>query len=208
MIYYLGFYIGKLVSNRITRYFVRKFYNLFQAIYSGWVSNQLGCVEKNFSIHSPCFFSGLQYIKIGSNFSAGRRLRLEAVFRYKNVSYFPEIIIGNNVRIEEDCHIGCINRVEIGDNVLIAGKVFISDHFHGEANAGSLSIFPQERPLVSKGRVKIGNNVWIGEGVSVMPGVIIGDNSIIGAGTVVTKSFPNNSVIVGVPAKLQKEIHD
>ena len=69
-----------------------------------------------------------------------------------------------------------------------------------------IAIIPNKRNLISKGPVKIENNVWIGEGACILPNVTIGANSIVGANSVVTKSFPTNSIIGGVPAKLIKEI--
>ena len=65
---------------------------------------------------------------------------------------------------------------------------------------------PSLRPLFSKGEVVIEDNVWVGEGVVILPGVSIGQNSVIGANSVVTKSFPKNSVIGGNPARLIKII--
>ncbi|RZL62547.1 MAG: acyltransferase, partial [Pedobacter sp.] len=116
------------------------------------------------------------------------------------------IIIGNDVSINFDCHIACVNKISIGNNVLMASKVFITDHFHGNASKASIALPPSKRVVESKGPVIIEDNVWVGEGVAIMPNVTIGQNSIIGANAVVTKSFPANSVIAGNPAKLIKTI--
>jgi acetyltransferase-like isoleucine patch superfamily enzyme len=69
-----------------------------------------------------------------------------------------------------------------------------------------LSIPPSERKLISKGPVIIGDNVWVGEGVAILPNVTIGRNCIIGTNSVVTKSIPENSVAAGIPAKVIKKI--
>ena len=83
----------------------------------------------------------------------------------------------------------------------MASRIFITDHFHGSVNKSDILTPPSKRPLSSK-PVCIGNNVWIGEGVCVMPGVTIGDNVIIGANAVVTHDVPDNSIAVGIPAKV------
>ena len=69
-----------------------------------------------------------------------------------------------------------------------------------------INIPPIKRSLFSKGPVIIGNNVWIGSGVIILPNVTIGDNCILGANSVVTKSFEKNSVIAGNPARLIKTL--
>jgi lipopolysaccharide O-acetyltransferase len=84
--------------------------------------------------------------------------------------------------------------------VLIASKVFITDHDHDFA---SYQHKPIDWPLKSDD-VIIGKRVWIGENVSILKGVSLGEDSIVGANSVVTKSFPRGSVIVGAPAKLIK----
>ncbi len=148
---------------------------------------------------------GEKYIIIGDHFSVGRSFRLEAFNGFRSDKESPQLVIGNNVRIEDYCHIACVNKVEIGNNVLIASKVFITDHFHGNIDSRDIDIPPSKRPLVNK-PVIIGDNVWIGDNVSVLPGVVLGDNVIIGANAVVTHSFPHNSVIAGCPARLLKTL--
>jgi acetyltransferase-like isoleucine patch superfamily enzyme len=159
-----------------------------------------------FFIMEPYMIKKPQYMSIGKNFSALFNLRLEAWDEYEGQKFTPELIIGDNVCFNSDCHIGCINKVVIGNNVLLASRVYISDHFHGKIDDEIKTIPPTKRKLFSKSPVIIEDNVWIGEGVCIMPGVVIGKNSIVGANAVVTKSFPANSIIGGVPAKLLKSL--
>ncbi|WP_316809620.1 DapH/DapD/GlmU-related protein [Pedobacter agri] len=175
-------------------------------IYSYLYVFDIKSVGKNFSIEYPARIFGGEFINIGENFSSFGRLRLEAHQKHNGHIYSPAIIIGDNVSINFDCHIGCVNKVIIGNNVLIASRVFITDHFHGEISYDYLKIPPSKRTVTSKGPVVIEDNVWIGEGVAIMPNITIGKNSIVGANAVVTKSFPENSIIAGVPAKLIKTI--
>jgi acetyltransferase-like isoleucine patch superfamily enzyme len=148
-----------------------------------------------------------QYISIGKNFRALKNLRIEAWDRFAGEKFQPCIEIGENVIFNTDCHIGCIFKIKIGDNVLLASRIFISDHSHGDISKESLFLPPVQRPLKSKGPVIIEDNVWVGEGVSILPNVTIGKNSIIGANSVVTTSVPRNCVVAGVPAKIIKDFN-
>ena len=100
----------------------------------------------------------------------------------------------------------CAESLIIGDNVLIASKVYITDLNHGNYS-GKEQSNPQEiakeRKIYTK-PVKIENNVWIGENVSILSGVKIGENAILGANSVVTKNVPKNSIVAGNPAKVIK----
>ena len=116
--------------------------------------------------------------------------------------WLPSIIIGSGVRITRNLTIQCANRVQIGDNVLIASDVFIIDYNHGNS---PLTKNYRDNPLnISVGGVTIENGVWIGNNVIILPNVTIGEKSIVGAGSVVTKSIPAYSVAVGNPAHVIK----
>lgn len=158
-------------------------------------------------IHPSANMRGLRHIQIGANFTAGRHLWLEAVEEQNGQQYSPIIGIGANVIVNDDVHVTAINRVTIGNNVLIASRVFISDHLHGRydgPNGSSPLIAPRLREVQGAGPVTIGNNVWIGDMVAVLPGVTIGDGSVIGAGSVVTRDIPPASIAVGAPARVIK----
>jgi len=157
-------------------------------------------IKKNYIIINP------KYITIGENFSAMERFRIEAWDKYGNQAFTPKIEIGDNVCFNTDIHIGCINYISIGNNVLGASRIYITDHHHGEPIPEMMAIPPFKRPLISKGAVIIKDNVWIGEGVAIMPGVTIGENSIIATNAVVTKDIPANSIAAGVPAKVIKTV--
>lgn len=142
-------------------------------------------------------------IKIGKGFSTGVGCRIEA-YPYNMDKIVLDI--GTNFKINDRVHIASHRKITIGNNVLVASGVFISDLSHGNYsgdNQDSPESYVDKRAISAK-PVQIGNNVWLGEYVIVLPGVKIGDNSIIGAGAVVTKSIPSNSIAVGNPAKVIK----
>ena len=85
-------------------------------------------------------------------------------------------------------------------------KITITDNSHGKADIESLKYSPIKRRLFSNGAISIEDGVWIGEKVTILPGVTIGTNSIIGANAVVTSNIPANCVAVGIPAKVIKFI--
>lgn len=156
-------------------------------------------------VRFPIDLRGKQFIRISKGFTTGRYCRIEAC-PIDNKSIV--LSIGDNVQINDSVHITAMNSVSIGDNVLMASKIYISDcshgYYEGKENDSSPEISPIKRPY-KIGKVIIEDNVWIGEFVSVLPGVIIGKGSIIGANSVVTKSIPPNCIAVGSPARVIKK---
>jgi len=152
-------------------------------------------------IRAPVYIRGKSKIVWGKGFTTGVGLRMDAFGDKKKVL----IKIGKNVQLNDYVHIAAIEEISIGDNVLIASRVFITDHNHGTYHISDAfsrpDIAPVKRPLYSE-PVFIENNVWIGEQVCILPGVTIGYGSVIGCGSVVVKDVPPNSIVVGNPAKV------
>lgn len=158
-------------------------------------------------IRLPFDIRNKRFIKIGNQFTSGFGCRIEA---------FPEseervscIVIGDNVQINDYVHIGAVKSIRIGNNVLMASKIYITDHNHGSYTESN-SDHPMSNPIDRKSigyEVVIEDNVWLGESVCVLPGVTIGEGSIIGALSVVSKSIPPYSIAVGSPAKVIKKFN-
>lgn len=106
------------------------------------LKNDIGHLGSNARIAIPIQTYGLENVFIGDNFDCGERLKLRTFSEWQGVKYTPRITIGNNVCIQSDCHISAINSVEIGDNVLIASFVYISDHQHGMPNYSEVRALP------------------------------------------------------------------
>lgn len=149
---------------------------------------------------------GGEYISVGEGSSLGTDTRLEAISRYEEQTFIPNLIIGKRVRINQRLHVGVISKIDIGDDVLIGTNVLITDHSHGAGVIEDRRIAPVKRNLYSKGPVKIGNKCWICDNAVILPGVIIGNNVTVAAGAIVTKSFPDNCVVGGNPARILKQL--
>ena len=108
------------------------------------------------------------------------------------------IKVGKNVLIKACCRFQDQGGIEIGDGCLIGHNVTIATLNH--------DLNPEKRQSICPHPVKIGKNVWVGSDCTILPGVTIGDGAIIGAGSVVTKSVPNNTIVVGNPAKVLRKI--
>lgn len=187
---------------KFLRYVVTAILIRVDRIRSRWFAGSFAFVGRNFRIGKDSVVIGGKYIHIGHEFIAHSRTRLEAYGFYRGIHYQPKLKIGDNVSMGYDCHIGIINSVEIGDNVMLASKVYITDHFHGNAEPESLFIPPSERVLFSKGPVVIEEDAWIGEAVVIMPNVRIGKGAVVGANAVVTRDVPRYSIVAGVPARV------
>lgn len=154
----------------------------------------------------PSFLTGCEYIQIGDGFRALSGMRLNCISGYAGDIFNPILIIGKNVSFQHNCHIGCINKIVIGDNCLFGSNVLIMDHSHGNSSIHENEIPPAKRSLYSKGTIIIEDNVWVADSVCILPNVKIGKNSIIGAGAIVTHDIPANSIAVGNPAKVIKQL--
>ena len=130
-------------------------------------------------------------IFIGDNVMIGRN----SVLSCKD----GDLIIGKNTNIAMNCFIQSAKNVNIGKNVLIAAYCYIIGGGDHAISRTDIPIIAQEQ--IVKG-ITIEDNVWLGAGVRVQDGITIGRDSIIGAGAVVTKSIPEFSIAVGVPAKV------
>lgn len=129
--------------------------------------------------------------------SVGERFTIHSPFRCDfgfNI-HIGENFVGNfNLTILDEAE------VIIGDNVMIGPNCSLITITH--------DLNPAERAkgLMRAKPIRIGNNVWIAANVTVLPGVAIGDNAVVGAGSVVTKDVPENVVVAGNPAKIIKEL--
>lgn len=155
-------------------------------------------------IRLPFDMRNRQNVRIGKNFIAGRGCRIEAYPIQDDKTIC--IIIGNDVQINDFVHIASSESVIIKDDVLIAGKVFITDLNHGNYSGDNFihdhpDSVPSKRSLRTR-PVLIEEKVWIGESVCVLPGSKIGHGSIIGAMSLVNGEIPPYSIAVGCPAKV------
>lgn len=147
-------------------------------------------------IRRPVYVRGKKSIVGAKGASIGR------LSRFDLDGHKQTLFIGENCEFGDYTHIVALNKVSIGDNVLVASKVFISDCSHGyygndpERISDRPDLPPNDRELFMR-ETYIGDNVWIGENVVILAGASIGSGCVIGANSVITTKIPENSIVVG-----------
>jgi len=115
-----------------------------------------------------------------------------------------KVIFGQNSSTGHNTEISSNNYIEIGDDVIMGAYTYITDSNHGYKDKE----LPIRKQYMEIGSVHIGSNVWLGRGVMILKDAVIGDNSVVAAGSVVTKEFVENKILGGIPAKVIKEIYE
>jgi len=116
---------------------------------------------------------------------------------YTNVGI--NITLGENVFINHACSFLDLGGIVIKDDVMIGPRVNITSENH--------PVEPQNRKTMSPAKVVLEKNVWVGAGATILPGVTVGQNSVVAAGAVVNKDVPPNTVVAGIPAKIIKQLN-
>jgi acetyltransferase-like isoleucine patch superfamily enzyme len=154
-----------------------------------WYRHKFHSIGSGLEVEGKLEICGLGKVMAGQNFHLQNNVTLSTFTAQ------AEIRIGNGVLIGDSVFIGAHEKVTIGDNNIIASEVLIIDtDRHGIDGQPA-----KEQPVI------IGNNVWIGLRAMILEGVTIGDNSIVGAGSVVAKSVAPNSIVAGNPARFIRE---
>ncbi len=148
--------------------------------------------------------AGMLFLGRGLELEVGRKGRIEfgrfvwIGDRTKLRCHEGRVEIGSKTVMGQECTISAYQRVRIGEQCVIADRAMFIDFDHG--------VVEVERPIRSQGiykrDVEVGSNVWIGYGACILRGVHVGDNSIVGTNSVVTKDVPANAVVAGIPARV------
>lgn len=186
-----------------TPYFVKRLFKAINHFYvKRFIKPQFDSLGESLEVAHP-----RNLVIFGSNIHVGKYAQIIAApDNYIRFTTWPSkqqsgaIKIGDYCLISPGVRISAAQSIHIGDNVMFAANVYVSDSdWHG--------IYNRIRPFRCTKPVIIENNVWLGESVIVNKGVRIGENSVIGAGSVVTKNIPANSIAAGNPARVIKSIN-
>ncbi len=150
------------------------------------------CKIGKIGIKNSIVLNKKQQISIGNNF---------IMMGYAEVKAKGKLKIGKNFCINQYSRVISLNNIEIGNNVTIARFVSVLDHDHKmvKFENGDYGLCGYDTETIV-----IGNNVWIGDKVTILKGVTIGNNVIVAANAVVSKSIPDNVIVGGIPCKILK----
>ena len=167
-------------------------------LYTRLVRGGFGAMGKECTVQATMRCWNPRDIFLGDHVFIGADAWIDCFTEIAGQRYEPRLEIGDGTTIGYHSHIMCVGKMKIGKKVLIADKVYISDNLHSFEDVRTPIV---DQPLSHK-PVEIGDDVWLGENVCVLPGVTIGARSVIGSNSVVTRSIPSLSVAAGIPAKV------
>lgn len=152
------------------------------------------------SIKNPILLKNIKKVFIGKNVFIRDHARIECVIEKDSQTFTPVLILEDGVSFEQRCHITVAGEMIIGKGTIASFDVMITDIDHEYED---LNLPVAQQPLkVSK--TCIGENCFIGSGAKIQAGTILGKHCVVGTNAVVRGTFPDYSVIVGIPAKIVK----
>jgi len=165
-------------------------------------SPKFGSSKGFVSIGKDVTFQNPKFLHFGNRVGIGKYTYFLPLDNYAGKKYNPTITIGDRCWIGVRNSFAAIDKIEIGNDVLFAGYVHITDHSHGYEN---IELPIRMQTLITKGPVVIEDQCWLGFGCEILSGVHIGRHSIVAARAVVTKDVPDYSIVAGNPAKVIKQ---
>lgn len=153
---------------------------------------------------NECKFGEGSRIFINNNWIFGNNVNIatNCAISSREEGLFGKLTMKNNSYIADNCIIDVSDDITIGNDVAIGPNCTFYTHDH-EYHDLSLPAWNGQK---TTGKINIGNKTWIGSNVTILPGVQIGEHVVVAAGSVVTKSIPDNTVWAGVPAKQIKSL--
>ena len=183
--------------NRLSNFY----YKQKGALLYRWIFRRFG---KGSYIRKPLLITSPKFVSIGDAVSIRDGVRLEAIQDSKVRD--PNLSIGNNTNIEQNVHIICHSRIQIGNNVSITGNCSIVDVTHPYSDVHDPTKIGA-RIQNDESYVEIGDGSFIGYGTVILPNVRIGTYAIIGANSVVVGDIPDYTVAAGAPARIIKRFN-
>ena len=170
-------------------------------VFSLLISGAFAEFGEQSTIMYPLRVSGERRIRIGDRVFIGAGSWLQTLPDDGNDRV--ALVIGNGTSIAGHCVISAVRSITLGEEVLLARNVYISDHIHKYTERNT-SILEQGLDKIQP--VVIERGAWLGQNVVVCPGVKIGEGAVIGANSVVTKDVPDHCIAAGSPARVVKMI--
>jgi acetyltransferase-like isoleucine patch superfamily enzyme len=172
------------------RYNFKNFIGLCRGQKLRYISNSVGSLP---IIYGNSFIQNSGQLNIGDKLS----IHSMPIPIFITVGKNGKLTIGNNVMLNYGVNIGCELNITIGNDVMIGDLSSIIDSNYHPVDSQS---------EVKNKEITIGDNVWIARMCNILPGVKVGKNSVIGAGSVITKDVPENVFVAGVPAKIIRKL--
>jgi acetyltransferase-like isoleucine patch superfamily enzyme len=169
-------------------------------LYTAVLRRFLGSCGRRVTVCPPFRFANLRYLHFGDDVIVNRDCWIHAVHLGEQFPE-PKLVIKSHAGIGMGATISAAREVVLGEYVMLARNVYISDHRHAFENVE----VPISRQGISSIKpVSIGDGTWLGQNVCILPGVHIGRQCVIGANSVVTRDVPEFSVAAGSPASVIK----
>lgn len=192
-VFYLGLVVDRFLFKMFFQHYYGKTFRHYGRNIKWGIHGMKYCIPRSVRISSP------HLISIADNCQFDEYVYLQCHHEGEG------LFVGNNTRVNAFSHIQAFSKITIGNNVLIAPFSHISGGNHGNVNDDRPKM---EHPYFKAGEINIGDGVWLGRSSHVLGGVSLGRNCIVAAGAVVTKSFPEFSVIGGIPARTLRRKDD